>query len=74
MCMINEGKINVIKQKLQDIEKIIGSIARDIWSEDDCNYRKRMDDSKELQYLLECVDDASNRVELIEWKMEKEQV
>ena len=73
MCMMNEGKLNVIRQKLQDIEKIIGSMARDIWTSDVGSYRKRMDESDQLRYILECVDDASNRVELIEWKMEKEQ-
>ncbi len=72
--MINEEKLSIVKQKLQDIEETIGSMARDIWFSDVENYKKMMDDSKQLQYILECARDASNRVEIIKWKMEKEQV
>ena len=71
--MMNEEKLNHVKQKLKDIEETIASMARDIWFSDVENYKQMMDDSKQLQYILECVEDASNRVRIIEWKMEKEQ-
>jgi hypothetical protein len=74
MSMINEENLSLIKQKLRDIEETIGSMTRDIWFSDVENYKKTMDDCKQLQYILECVGDASNRIELIKWKMEKEQV
>ena len=70
--MMNEEKLNHVKQKLKDIEETIASMARDIWFSDVENYKQMMDDSKQLQYILECVEDASNRVRIIEWKMEKQ--
>lgn len=78
--MMNEGKLSVISykldviaHKLQEIEEIIASTSREIWSEDNHNFKKQLDMANQLGYVLECVEDATNRVELIEWKMEKEQ-
>lgn len=72
--MMNEGKLNVIKQKIKDIEEIVSSMAEEVWFSDFEHHKQRVDSFKQLQYILECFEDASNRVELIEWKMEKKEV